>query len=32
MALVVCPAAWAAKIALLEQEGYRTAKLWMIKG
>jgi len=30
--LVVCPAAWASKIALLEQSGYRTAKLWMLKG
>jgi hypothetical protein len=29
--LVVCPAAWASKIALLEQSGYRTAKLWMLK-
>jgi hypothetical protein len=30
-ALVVCPAAWPSKIALLEQCGYRTAKLWMLK-
>jgi len=30
-ALVVCPAAWPSKIALLERSGYRTAKLWMRK-
>ena len=30
-ALVVCPAAWTSKKALLEQHGYRTAKLWMLK-
>jgi hypothetical protein len=30
-ALVVCPAAWSSKIALLEGGGYRTAKLWMLK-
>jgi len=30
-ALVVCPAGWASKIALLEQRGYQTAKLWMLK-
>jgi hypothetical protein len=30
-ALTVCPAAWTSKIALLEREGYRTAKLWMLK-
>jgi hypothetical protein len=30
-ALVVCPAAWPSKIALLEQSGYRTAKVWMLK-
>jgi hypothetical protein len=30
-ALVVCPAAWASKKALLERQGYRTAKLWMLK-
>lgn len=30
-ALVVCPAAWPAKISLLEKSGYRTAKLWMLK-
>ena len=28
-ALVVCPAGWSSKISLLEQRGYRTAKLWM---
>jgi len=30
-ALAVCPAAWASKTLLLEREGYRTAKLWMLK-
>jgi hypothetical protein len=30
-ALVVCPAAWPSKVALLERSGYRTAKLWMLK-
>jgi predicted N-acetyltransferase YhbS len=30
-ALVVCPAAWLSKVALLEQRGYRSAKLWMVK-
>ena len=30
-ALVVCPAAWASKRALLTRAGYRTAKLWMLK-
>jgi hypothetical protein len=30
-ALAVCPAAWTSKIALLEKQGYRTAKLWMLK-
>jgi hypothetical protein len=30
-ALVVCPAAWPSKIALLERNGFRTAKLWMLK-
>jgi hypothetical protein len=30
-ALVVCPAAWTAKVSLLERDGYRTAKLWMLK-
>jgi hypothetical protein len=29
--LVVCPAAWRSKIALLERSGFRTAKLWMLK-
>ena len=30
-ALVVCPATWSSKVALLERSGYRTAKLWMLK-
>lgn len=30
-ALVVCPAAWSSKIAVLEKAGYRTAMVWMIK-
>jgi hypothetical protein len=30
-ALVICPAAWSSKVALLERRGYRTAKLWMLK-
>ena len=30
-ALIVCPAAWMSKAALLERSGYRTAKLWMLK-
>ena len=30
-ALVVCPLAWTSKVSLLEREGYRTAKLWMLK-
>jgi len=30
-ALVVCPAAWSSKVALLERRGYRTAKLWMLR-
>ncbi|HKJ61186.1 MAG TPA: hypothetical protein VKA94_04230, partial [Hyphomicrobiales bacterium] len=30
-ALVVCPAAWRSKISVLERQGYRTAKLWMLK-
>lgn len=30
-ALVVCPAAWSAKVALLERKGYRAAKLWLLK-
>lgn len=29
--LVVCPAAWPSKVALLKQRGYRQAKLWMLK-
>lgn len=29
--LVVCPAAWSSKVALLERSGYCTAKLWMLK-
>jgi len=29
--LVVCPAAWTSKAELLKQQGYRTAKLWMLK-
>lgn len=29
--LVVCPAAWASKIALLESMGYKTAMVWMIR-
>jgi hypothetical protein len=29
--LIVCPAGWASKIDLLEQRGYLTAKLWMLK-
>jgi GNAT superfamily N-acetyltransferase len=29
--LVVCPAAWPSKLALLERRGYRQAKLWMLK-
>ena len=29
-ALVVCPAGWLSKISLLQQSGYRTAKLWML--
>lgn len=28
---VVCPAAWASKVALLENAGYNTAMVWMIK-
>jgi hypothetical protein len=31
-ALVVCPAAWSSKVSLLQRRGYRTAKLWMLKG
>jgi hypothetical protein len=30
-ALVVCPAAWPSKVAMLERRGYRQAKLWMLK-
>ncbi|HLZ82792.1 MAG TPA: hypothetical protein VKQ54_04445 [Caulobacteraceae bacterium] len=30
-ALAVCPAAWTSKVSLLEREGYRTAKLWLLK-
>ncbi|MCR8724239.1 hypothetical protein [Frigidibacter sp. ROC022] len=30
-ALVVCPAAWHSKIALLEQAGYAPGLIWMIK-
>ena len=30
-ALAVCPAAWPSKIAALEHNGYRSAKLWMLK-
>ena len=30
-ALAVCPAAWTSKVALLEAQGWRTAKLWMLK-
>jgi hypothetical protein len=30
-ALVVCPAGWSSKISLLEQSGYQTAKLWMLR-
>lgn len=30
-AFVVCPAAWTSKTALLEQAGYETAMVWMIK-
>jgi len=30
-ALVVCPAAWLSKVALLERKNYRPAKLWMVK-
>lgn len=28
---VVCPAAWASKIGLLDNAGYKTAMIWMIK-
>jgi len=30
-AVVVCPAGWPSKIALLHQRGYRTGKLWMLR-
>jgi predicted N-acetyltransferase YhbS len=30
-AVVVCPAGWSSKIALLQQRGYRTGKLWMLR-
>lgn len=30
-AFVVCPAAWISKIAVLEEAGYRTAMVWMVK-
>jgi hypothetical protein len=30
-ALAVCPAAWSSKISLLEQRGFRSAKIWMLK-
>jgi hypothetical protein len=30
-ALVICPVAWTSKRALLDRQGYRTAKLWMLK-
>jgi hypothetical protein len=30
-ALVVCPAGWSSKISVLEQQGYRPAKVWMLK-
>ena len=30
-AVIVCPAAWPSKIAILERRGYRTAKLWMLR-
>lgn len=30
-ALVVCPAAWTSKRTVLERQGYKTAKLWMLK-
>ena len=29
--LVVCPATWLSKVALLERSAYRPAKLWMLK-
>jgi hypothetical protein len=30
-ALVVCPAAWSSKIRVIENAGYETAMVWMIK-
>lgn len=30
-AVVVCPAGWPSKISLLQQRGYRTGKLWMLR-
>jgi predicted N-acetyltransferase YhbS len=30
-AVVVCPAGWSSKISVLEQRGYQTAKLWMLR-
>lgn len=30
-ALIVCPAAWTSKIAVIENAGYETAMVWMIK-
>jgi hypothetical protein len=30
-AVVVCPAGWSSKLSLLEQRGYRIAKLWMLQ-
>ena len=30
-ALVVCPAAWSSKILVIENAGYETAMVWMIK-
>jgi hypothetical protein len=30
-ALVVCPAAWTSKIAVLQNAGYTTAMVWMVK-
>lgn len=31
-ALAVCPVAWTSKVSLLERNGYRPAKLWLLKG
>ena len=30
-ALAVCPAAWTSKKAFLETQGYRAAKMWLLK-